>query len=75
MIYFIAYLVGFFVTWVVAAKMFVAHEEEQFGPRGTDAKVFAVGMGMITGLLWPVALLCVGVYKFVFGTKRGRDDE
>ena len=75
MIYFVVYLVGFFVTWVVAAKMFFEYATGDWpGGADTEDKVGAILIGFAAGLVWPLVVVAAGVYKFVFGPKKGRDE-
>ena len=75
MIYFVAYLVGLFVTWVVAAKMFFEYDTGDWpGGADPDDKVRAILIGFAAGFAWPIVAVAAGVYKFVFGTKKGADD-
>lgn len=76
MIYFIAYLVGLFVTWVVAAKMFFEYDTRDWpGEAAPEDKVVAILIGFAAGFAWPIVAVAAGVYKFVFGTKKGGGDE
>ncbi len=54
MIYVLAYLIGFFVTWVLATRYVAADE---------DDPTIAVAGGLIAALLWPFVLLGFGVWR------------
>lgn len=76
MIFLVAYLVGLFVTWVVAAKMFFEYDTRyRPGEVETEDKAIAILTGFAAGFTWPLVAVAAGVYKIVFGTKKGGDDE
>lgn len=76
MIYLVAYLVGLFVTWVVAAKMFFEYDTDGgLVKANTEDKVVSILIGFAAGFAWPLVAVAAGVYKIVFGTKKGGGDE